>query len=302
MHKDKKLNKDRGTPATLGKSDSDPQKEQQTGFFDQLIKHHTQSEYNPLTDTTGVESAVAANKSSSVEVDDVLVSDHPESSNSGMPPDARRVLVSLLRQGVILSSQKAKLFESLCRYQCAVRKHLSEVYLKLVLDEKAGVAFIAGFQNEEDTESLGIDGEEVVSLISRRTLSLYDTLLLLVLRKHYQDRETSGEQRIIIDIERIESHLTPFLPLTNSTKSDRRKLKGALEKMVTKKILSSVRGSEDRFEITPVIRYVVSAEFLENMLNEYLKMAGEKGIELTKNGSNAVDYQDEEEETGDEND
>ncbi|WP_214040546.1 hypothetical protein [Photorhabdus akhurstii] len=59
--------------------------------------------------------------------------------------------------------------------------------------------------------------------------------------------------------------------------------------------MSSVRGSEDRFEITPVIRYVVSAEFLESMLNEYLKMAREKGIELNKNGGDAVDYQDEEE-------
>ncbi len=34
MHKGKKLNKDNGILATLGKSNSDPQEEQKTGFFD----------------------------------------------------------------------------------------------------------------------------------------------------------------------------------------------------------------------------------------------------------------------------
>ena len=48
-----------------------------------------------------------------------------------MPPEARRALVNLLRQGVILACQKAKLFESLCRYQQAVRVHLADTYLKL---------------------------------------------------------------------------------------------------------------------------------------------------------------------------
>ncbi|MFU7548289.1 DUF4194 domain-containing protein, partial [Pseudomonas paraeruginosa] len=61
-------------------------------------------------------------------------------------------------------------------------------------------------------------------MINKRTLSLYDTLLLLVLRKYYQERETAGEQKIIIDIERIEALMTPFLPLTYSSRSERRTL------------------------------------------------------------------------------
>ena len=60
-----------------------------------------------------------------------------------MPSEAKRALVFLLRQGVILSSQKSKLFEAICRYEAAVRRHLSQVYLKLVLDEKAGVIMVA---------------------------------------------------------------------------------------------------------------------------------------------------------------
>ncbi len=263
--------------------------------FDQLRKKHPAPEHDesvvglPSLDLgdlftteghhTTEESTFAKNGSSSTS--------EPDTISSTMPPEARRALVSLLRQGVILASQKAKLFESLCRHQTAVRRHLSEVYLKLVLDEKTGVAFVASIQKEEDTELDNFADNEIVSLLSRRTLSLYDTLLLLVLRKHYQDRETSGEQLIVIDRERVESYLTPFLPLTNSTKSDRRKLGAALERMVKKKLLRKIRGSKDRYEITPVIRYVVSAEFLENMLDEYLRIAAENDIEMSGGVSNS---------------
>lgn len=253
-----------------------------TGLFDQWRKHHAQLELGVPPQTDGAaESRTVFSVEGSQGHEDISPFDDTaanESSEKSMPPEASRVLVSLLRQGVILYSRKAKLFESLSQHQAAIRRHLSEVYLKLVLDERAGVAFVAGIQSEEDGESENLEDEEPVSLISRRTLSIYDTLLLLVLRKHYQDRETSGEQRIVIDTERIESYLTPFLPLTNSTKSDRKQLNAALQKMVTKKILAPARGSEDRFEITPVIRYVVNAEFLESMLNEYLKLARENGL------------------------
>jgi len=145
------------------------------------------------------------------------------------------------------------------------------MYLRLLIDQPAGVVLLLQQQDQADFE----DEEERSALISRRTLSLYDTLLLLVLRKHYQERQSVGEHQVIIDIDRIESQLAPFLPLTNSSRSDRRKLSGAITKMKEKKLLSSVRGDDERLEITPVIRYVVSAEFLERMLAEYQSLVGE---------------------------
>jgi len=219
-----------------------------------------------------------------VDIDDDLEVDDSatESSNSSesdfengkLTPQARRALVSLLKHGVVLAAQKGKLFEFICRYQSGIRSHLSDVYLKLVLDERMGVAFISQVEESENEDT------DVVSLITRRTLSLYDTLLLLVLRKHYQERESAGEQRIIIDIERIEANLMPFLPLTNSMKSDRRKLIVALNKMLEKRLLTKVRGSNDRLEITPIIRYVVNAAFLEKMLDEYQILAGEAVVDI----------------------
>lgn len=274
MNENKQLNKEKGSASLFDQlRKKQPKPEHDKSGFD-LPSLDLGDLFTTEDDQTTEEETIAKTVPSPAPSESDAIS-------SDMPPEARRALVSLLRQGVILSSQKAKLFEALCRYQTAVRRHLAEVYLKLVLDEKTGVAFVAGMQKEEEMELDNFADNEIVSLLSRRTLSLYDTLLLLVLRKHYQDRETSGEQLIVIDRERVESHLTPFLPLTNSTKSDRRKLGPALERMVKKKILRKIRGSKDRYEITPVIRYVVSAEFLENMLNEYLRIASENDIDMT---------------------
>ena len=77
----------------------------------------------------------------------------------------------------------------------------------------------------------------------------------------------------MIDIERIESYLAPFLPLTDHASLDRKKLIARVKELVKRKILSTVRVSEERYEITPLIRYVVNAEFLDTMLNEYKQLA-----------------------------
>lgn len=192
----------------------------------------------------------------------------PNNNRSQLPHEARRALVGLLRNGVIMATNKRLLFDALCRYNTPIQEHLANMFLRMLLDEKAGLAILLQ-QDVADTD----DEEGISTLISRRTLSLYDTVLLLILRKHYQDREAAGEQRVIIDIERIEIALRPFLPLTNSSRSDRRQLSGVLKNMKERRILSAVRGEEERFEITPVIRYVVNAAFLEQMLAEYRKLA-----------------------------
>lgn len=213
-----------------------------------------------------------------------IATDCEADEGAEMPHEARRVLVYLMRQGAIIAAQKPKVYESLCRYQAEVRRHLAEVYLRLVLDEKAGIAFVGRYEQEDVAESepdeqVGTENEDVfVSLISRRTLSLYDTLLLLVLRRHYQERESAGEQKVTVDVEKLESYLTPFLPLTNHAKADRKKLNAAIQRLISKKLLSAIRGSDDRYEITPIIRYVVDAAFLESMLEDYLRLAREVEI------------------------
>ena len=210
-------------------------------------------------------------------IDDKIVDQ--TDTRSVLPMEAKKTLVTLLRYGVMLAKQKSLLFQTLVQHQVAIKTQLANMYLKLILDEKQGVAFIESLDGSDPSLE---ENDEPMSLIYRRTLSLYDTLLLLVLRKHYQERETVGEKCIVIDVDRVESYLCPFVPLTNNSKVDRQKLSGALQKFVEKRILSAVRGSEDRFEITPIIRYVVNATFLEKMLQTYHDLAEKQNIDVSQ--------------------
>lgn len=195
-------------------------------------------------------------------------------SEVGMPLEARRALVLLLRQGVVMADSKRLAFEALCRHEGLIAEHLGNMFMRMLLDMKAGIAILLQQEVADQDE----EADEASRLINKRTLSLYDTLLLLVLRKYYQERETAGEQRIIIDIERIEALMTPFLPLTYSSRSERRTLNGSLALLKDKRLISAVRGDDERFEITSVIRYVVNADFLERLLNEYERLAGDAGV------------------------
>jgi hypothetical protein len=194
-----------------------------------------------------------------------------------LPAEARRALVELMRQGVVTAETRRLVFDALCTHRALIADHLADMYLRMLLDEPAGLALLL------HAESKGDDDEDSPSVITRRTLTVYDTLLLIVLRKHFFDRETAGDTRIRIDVAQLEDLMLPFLPLTGSTSSDRRRLNGAVENMKKRKILNAVRGEDDRLEISPVIRYVVNAEYLEHLLEEYRRLAAEATTGSVKN-------------------
>ncbi len=260
--------------------------QQHDNFFEMVRRPSSNSEKNieiqanqPVEDsfpTTGAEEQHADNQTEMEHAQD-------RDTDALMPHVARRVLVYLMRQGVILAAENLKLFDLLCRYEAEIRRHLAEVYIQLVLDAKKGVAYIINLESiedEQEDENQPLDDFPV--LIRKRTLTVYDTLILLILRKYYQERETAGEHKIIIDVERIQSSLIPFIPLTNHDSKDRKKLNAALEKFIEKKVLTGLRGEEGRYEITPIIRYVVNAEFLQSLLSEYQQLAAKAKLQQSE--------------------
>ncbi len=187
-----------------------------------------------------------------------------------LPIEARRALVELMRQGVVVAEDRRLVFDALGAHRAAIEDHLADMYLRMLIDEQAGLALLLNARSDYE-----VDDRDAPSLISRRTLTVYDTLLLIVLRKHFLDRQTAGDIRVRIEIAQIEALLMPFLPLSGSTSSDRKKVSGAVEGMKKRRILNTVRGEDERVEISPVIRYVVNAEYLEHLLAEYRRLAEE---------------------------
>lgn len=184
----------------------------------------------------------------------------------------RAALIYLLKKGVILHRQKPAFFDAVVARESHIRERLADMNLMLTVDERGGMLFIRQIGEAdliEDDEEIG----DNPSLISSRKLTLYDSLILLILRRHFQVREAAGETTVIIDIDRLENELKPFLAISNSSRQDRKKLNGVIKRMINKNLMITVRNNEDRWEISPIIRHVVNAEFLERLWNEYLILA-----------------------------
>lgn len=233
-------------------------------FFDQFCEKMVTSDPISPTIDESIQNQVEIETTQS----SLLQSDNnPQPESNLLPKEAKHALVALLKNGVILASQKNNLFSIISHYHVQIDSYLANIYLKLILDPTTGVAYVA--QMSETLE----ENDEISPLIHRRQLTVHDTLILLVLRKYFQDRETVGESKIIISFEHIEELLKPFAPITNHSTIERKSLNAALNRMKERHILANVRGSNDRYEITPIIRYVVNANFLENMLLEYKKLS-----------------------------
>ena len=260
------------------------------------------SQSDTLIDNSVIENTIE--NSGNIDTDTNTSQNSQDSSD--MPHDARRALVYLSQQGVVLASQKPQLFNNIVRHQSRIRRHLSELYCSLIIDEHSGVAFvarsdftadnhehIAGLEDlESESEQQELADEDVSSLIQKRTLTVYDTLLLLTLRKYYQERQNLGETEIIIDIEKLESLMSPFLPLTDHGSKDKKKLSNRLDhftkqhKLLIAKRATKHDSSQERYEITPMIRYVVNASLLQAMLNEYKALVGEDMAEESHEAMN----------------
>ncbi|MEC9360188.1 MAG: DUF4194 domain-containing protein [Pseudomonadota bacterium] len=195
----------------------------------------------------------------------------PASGAGGMfkgqlPPAGRRALTELLSRGALTAAGRPAAYDAIRLNRDRIEELLGDLNLELVLDATTGIAAVRAPET--------VDGDEGTHpLLRKRPLSLYDTLLALVLRRHYRERENAGDTKIVIDVAGIQAALAPFLPLTKSDALDRKQLNGAVDRFKEWAIVMPVRGSDDQFEISPVIRIVISLDWLEKVLREYEEMA-----------------------------
>lgn len=172
--------------------------------------------------------------------------------------DARKAMIYLASNAVVDRSENKEIFSEILQYRERIGYFMHAFNASMIIDEKLGLIY------------LDVKEDEVPSLFTRRTLSVYDTLLLLQLRKYHLERTNAGERLVVISLDKLESMMLPFAAITNRESQGKKTLSGRIEKMLKPyKLLRNIRNSEERFEIRPLICHIVNAEFLNAMLQEY---------------------------------
>jgi hypothetical protein len=177
--------------------------------------------------------------------------------------DARRVLVQLLAGPSLDGQRHSKLWPILIRDEMAIRSRLSELFLQLVIDRDLQVAFT----RQADTGDL-----EVPLLLRRANLTFLDSILLLHLRQRLTQAETHGERAVVSTDEIVE-----FLGIYERVGSTDRalfekRIHASIDKIKKHSILRKIRSSEDRFEISPTLKLLFSAEEIQTLTRIYHDM------------------------------
>ena len=178
--------------------------------------------------------------------------------------DARRVLIKLLTGPSLEGRLHSKLWPILIRDESLIRARLSELFLELVIDRDLHVAFT----RQADTGDL-----DVPRLLRRAKLRFLDSILLLHLRQHLTQAEAHGD-RAVISIEEMIELLKVYEQDNNTDHAGfEKRIHASIEKIKKHSILRKIRATDDRFEISPTLKLLFSAEEIQTLTKIYQQMA-----------------------------
>lgn len=190
-----------------------------------------------------------------------------------LPARTRDVFVQLLNGPSVDGRRQSKLWAVLLRDQDILRSRLHDLYLELVIDADQQVAF---------ARQIASDDNDFPVLLRRAQLSFLETALLLFMRQRLTVADAQGERAVLSQSEMLE-HLGVFERAANvdHAKFERQK-QGAVEKAKKLSLLQKIRGSEDRYEVSPTLKLLFKAEEIQALTRTYAAMsegpiAGEAG-------------------------
>ncbi|NJC02471.1 Hypothetical Protein LMG19146_03996 [Xanthomonas arboricola pv. fragariae] len=181
--------------------------------------------------------------------------------DTGMLPfDARRALCQLLAGPSIDAQRHGALWPALLRNEAAIRQVLCELFLELVLDREGGVAFT----RQADTAEL-----ESPTLLRSAPLTFIESVLLLFLRQQLAEADTRGERAVVDEAQLVEALSVYEKNVSTDRAGFARRVLTAIGKMRENQLLSRLRGSEERYEVSPVLKLLFSAEDVQALVVAY---------------------------------
>lgn len=193
---------------------------------------------------------------------DSLVSFAGDKGTLAVP--TRRVLVQLLLGPVIDSRRHPKLWSMLVQDEAIVRARLHDLFLELVIDHQQNIAF---------TRQVVSDEIDIPVLLRRSPLTFLESAVLLFLRQRLTQADVDGE-RAVVDRHELVDFLQVYERAGNSdvARFDRQ-LISAIEKARKLNWISSLKNSDDRFEISPTLKLLFTAEQIQALTQAYSDVA-----------------------------
>lgn len=186
---------------------------------------------------------------------------------------SRRALVDLLKGPLITADRKKETWNAILSDTEALRSWLHDVFLELVVDEEAGIAFTRHVRPED---------EKIVvpPVLRTETLTHLQTAILLQLR-HELGMSAPGE-RVVVGRDELYDAISYVRAVDNRNEAGfRKRFDAAINKIKDYNLLTDTE-TEGRYVVSPVLRHIFDAETVTALREEYTRLAGAGGDDNKK--------------------
>ena len=182
---------------------------------------------------------------------------------------SRRALARLLTGPLVQAHRQPEIWSAVVSDEPALRSRLADVFLDLVLDHDAGIAF---------TRQVDTSGHvEVPAVLRTETLSHMDTVLLLHLRSELSVAQPG--ERVIVDRTDIAEQVDVYRRVIDSDRTRyTRKFDASWNRLKSHSLLTETE-TEGRAEVSPVLRHLFDADVVAGIRDEYRALITESGDE-----------------------
>ncbi|MGE8213844.1 MAG: DUF4194 domain-containing protein [Stenotrophomonas sp.] len=180
-----------------------------------------------------------------------------------LPLEARRALCLLLAGPSVDAQRQPAQWAALLRNEDDLRSLLCELFLELVLDRDGGVAFTRQY----DTAEL-----DSPTLLRSAPLTFIESVLLLFLRQQLAEADTRGERAVVAEFQLVEAMSVYQKNVSTDQAGYGKRVAAAIAKMRENQLLSKLRGSEDRYEVSPALKLLFSAEDVQALGEAYRQL------------------------------
>lgn len=184
-----------------------------------------------------------------------------------LPYDARSALLRLIKGPYISEANDPSQWRALLNYAEAIRSRLADLFLDLIIDPEAGVAF---------AKNVSVEGKDFPKAATSYTLTLLDTIMVLLLRKELQ---TAGSTRVFIGQTELFLQMGQYRTIAKMDQAAfQKRLESSWSRLEKQRLLikSDVEG---RYEISPVLKLVFGAEEAQAVFDEYERMRDQQRAE-----------------------
>lgn len=182
----------------------------------------------------------------------------------GDMPLATRKLLAHLKRGPFLNGRRQpQMWTTLLASEEHIRRHLNNEMLQLVIDYDQELALVRQIVTEH---------ADVPVLLRKQKLAFIDSVMLLFLRERVLVASAEGEPAVVTRQD-LSEYMRPFQKDVADDVKFRKRCNAAADRLVSASVLMPLRGSESRFEVSPILRMIFSAEEVETVSRAYAAMA-----------------------------